>query len=163
MANATVGVAGLGAMGMGTALALLDAGFTVAGYDIDAAKLASFAKAGGIACDRPVALAEHSDSGDHVGGERASRLSRCCSATRGSRRRLSGGLLIQAATVGAGLGARSGYSTQAAGIELLDSPVSGGQVRAREGELSVMLSGPVAAARTRAADIYEAAAANRVS
>ena len=61
MTDMTVGVAGLGAMGMGTALALVDAGFNVVGFDVDAEKLAAFAAAGGIACDSPAALAKHTE------------------------------------------------------------------------------------------------------
>ena len=61
MAGRRVGVAGLGAMGMGTALALVDAGFTVAGYDLDPAKRDALAAAGGIACASPAELAEHAD------------------------------------------------------------------------------------------------------
>ena len=48
-------------MGMGTALALVDAGFTVAGYDVDPAKLEHFAEGGGIACNSAAALAGHAD------------------------------------------------------------------------------------------------------
>ena len=50
MSDDSVGVAGLGAMGMGTALALVDAGLRVAGFDVDAAKLQAFEAGGGIAC-----------------------------------------------------------------------------------------------------------------
>ncbi|MFT5446549.1 MAG: putative dehydrogenase [Gammaproteobacteria bacterium] len=158
MADATVGVAGLGAMGMGTALALLDAGFKVAGYDIDAAKLASFAQAGGIVCDRPVALAEHSDRVITL-VVNAQQVEQVLFGDDGLAAGFSGGLLVQSATAAPAWARDLDTRLQAAGIDMLDSPVSGGQVRARDGELSVMLSGP-ADRRERAADIYKAAAAN---
>ena len=61
MTDATIGVVGLGAMGMGTALALVDAGFKVFGFDVDTAKLSVLTAAGGMACASPAALAEHTD------------------------------------------------------------------------------------------------------
>ena len=44
-----IGIAGLGLLGSALAHRLIGAGFDPKGYDIDAAKIAAFAKAGGIA------------------------------------------------------------------------------------------------------------------
>jgi len=158
MTDATVGVAGLGAMGMGTALALVDAGFKVAGFDIDAAKLAHLAAAGGIACDSPAALAEHTDRVITL-VVNANQVEQVLFGDKGLAASFDGGLLIQSATAAPAWVRELDGRLSACGIDLLDSPVSGGQLRAREGNLSVMLSGP-AARRDRAADIYKAAAAN---
>ena len=45
----TIGIAGLGLLGSALAHRLIGAGFDPKGYDIDAAKVAAFAKAGGTA------------------------------------------------------------------------------------------------------------------
>lgn len=158
MNDATVGVAGLGAMGMGTALALVDAGFKVAGFDVDTTKLAAFAAAGGIACDSPAALAEHTERVITL-VVNAQQVEQVLFGADGLAASFSGGLLIQAATAAPAWVRDLDIRLEACGIALLDSPVSGGQLRAREGNLSVMLSGP-AARRARADDIYAAAAAN---
>lgn len=158
MTQRTVGVAGLGAMGMGTALALLDAGFQVAGYDVDPLKLDRFADDGGIACASAAELAGHADRVITM-VVNAEQVESVLFGEQGLAPALRGGLLLQSATVAPAwvreLDARLGDS----GIELLDAPVSGGPVRAREGNLSVMLSGP-AARRERAGDVLDAAAAN---
>jgi 3-hydroxyisobutyrate dehydrogenase-like beta-hydroxyacid dehydrogenase len=44
-----IGVAGLGLLGSALGARLIGAGFTPKGYDIDAAKVTSFAHAGGVA------------------------------------------------------------------------------------------------------------------
>ena len=46
-------------MGMGTALALVDAGLRVAGFDVDPSRLRAFEEGGGIACESPAAMAAH--------------------------------------------------------------------------------------------------------
>jgi putative dehydrogenase len=158
MADRTIGVAGLGAMGMGTALALVDAGFRVAGFDIDAAKLAAFEEAGGIACASPAALAGHTGRVITM-VVNAAQVESVLFGDDGLARAFQGGLLIQSATVSPAWVRELDAKLAARGIELLDAPVSGGPLRAREGNLSVMLSGP-AARRERAADVFDASAAN---
>ncbi|MFT5173148.1 MAG: putative dehydrogenase [Gammaproteobacteria bacterium] len=158
MTDATIGVVGLGAMGMGTALALVDAGFKVFGFDLDAAKLSVLTAAGGIACASPAALAEHTDRVITL-VVNAQQVEQVLFGDDGLAVAFRGGLLIQSATAAPAWVRELDSRLEACGIELLDSPISGGQVRAREGKLSVMLSGP-AARRARAADIYAAVAAN---
>lgn len=158
MTDRTVGVAGLGAMGMGVALALVDAGFRVAGYDLDAAKLDSFAGAGGIPCDSAAGLARHTDRVITL-VVNAAQVEGVLFAEGGLAAAFRGGLLIQSATVAPawvqGLESRlAGH-----GIQLLDAPVSGGSLKAHQGRLSVMLAGPPKV-RARAADVLAGAAEN---
>lgn len=51
-----VGVIGLGAMGLGTARALLDAGFAVFGCDVSPAACRALSESGGQVCDTPAEL-----------------------------------------------------------------------------------------------------------
>lgn len=158
MTDRSIAIAGLGAMGMGTALALVDAGFRVAGFDIDAARLSAFEKAGGIACASPAQLAQHADRVITM-VVNAAQVDSVLFGDDGLAAALKGGLLIQSATVAPAWVRALDDRLAARGIELLDAPISGGSVRAREGNLSVMLSGP-AARRERAANVFEAVSAN---
>jgi 3-hydroxyisobutyrate dehydrogenase len=158
MEDRSIAVAGLGAMGMGTALALVDAGFRVAGFDIDAGKLAAFERAGGIACANPAALAQHTGRVITM-VVNAAQVDSVLFGDDGLAAAFDGGLLIQCATVAPAWVRALEDRLAARGIALLDAPISGGSVRAREGNLSVMLSGP-AARRERAANVLEAVSAN---
>ena len=158
MTERSVAVAGLGAMGMGTALALVDAGFRVAGFDVDPAKLDAFAEAGGTPCESAAELARHADRVITM-VVNAAQVESVLFGEQGLAPALRGGLLLQSATVAPAFVRELEARLAEAGVELLDAPVSGGPARAREGSLSVMLSGP-AARRERAADVLDAAAAN---
>ena len=158
MTAPTAGVAGLGAMGMGTALALVDAGLRVAGFDVDPAKLKAFEEGGGIACGSPAAMAEHTDRVITM-VVNAAQVESVLFGPDGLARAFDGGLLIQSATVAPAFVRDLDAKLSERRIALLDAPVSGGPVRAREGNLSIMLSGPPDR-RERAADVFEAAAAN---
>jgi len=158
MTDRTVGVAGLGAMGMGVALALVDAGFRVAGYDVDAARLDAFEAAGGIPCDGAAGLARHAERVITL-VVNAAQVESVLFADGGLAHDFRGGLLIQSATVAPAWvrGLESRLAER--GIQLLDAPVSGGSLKARQGRLSVMLAGPPKV-RARAADVLEGAAEN---
>jgi len=159
MTERTVGVAGLGAMGMGTALALVDAGWQVAGFDVDAAKLDALAGAGGTPCASAAELARHAGRVITMVVD-ARQVESVLFGEQGLADAFRGGLLLQSATVAPAFARELGARLAPLGIELLDAPVSGGPARAREGALSVMLSGSEAC-RERARDLLEAIAANR--
>ncbi len=65
-----VGVIGLGAMGSGMASALMRAGFTVRGNDINPGALEAFAAHGGVAASTPAIAAEGAARIAHHGAER---------------------------------------------------------------------------------------------
>ena len=98
MSKPTVGVAGLGAMGMGTALALVDAGYAVAGYDVDGTKLAALSDAGGIACNTAAELASHTDQVVTM-VVNADQVESVLFGDDGLAPVFRGGLLLQSATV----------------------------------------------------------------
>ena len=158
MTTHKVGVAGLGAMGMGTALALIDAGMQVAGYDVDPVKLRELEAAGGVPCESAAALAAHSRRVMTM-VVNAEQVESVLFGERGLVPEFEGGLLIQSATVAPAWVKALDERLAGEGIDVLDAPVSGGPLRAREGNLSVMLSGPPAR-RARAEDLFAAAAAN---
>jgi 3-hydroxyisobutyrate dehydrogenase len=153
-----VAVIGLGAMGMGTAKALLDAGFSVTGCDVSPAALEQFADAGGKTAYTPAEAAR---------GARfvllivvnASQVEQVMFGDRGLAYAALGddAVVLQNATIPPAF-AVSLPDRLPDGVEILDAPISGGAIKAREGALSVIASGaPVAF--ERAQPVLEAMAA----
>ena len=137
----TVGVIGLGSMGMGSALALHDAGFDVIGYDVSAAAREKFSAAGARVAENPAAVAAATDiifvvvvNSDQVDAV-------LFGADSISTTMAAGGLVIQCATVAPSYARSLGKRLAEKQLELLDAPISGGSVKARQGKLSVMASG----------------------
>jgi len=137
-----VGVVGLGAMGRGIVQNLLQKGYSVVGHDINPQALAWLKDQGAsVACDA---------------GDLACRTRMVVSFVVDNRQTdevlfgafglaqalRPGALLIACSTMSPrylqGLEERLSWS----GVELLDAPVTGGMVGARQGTLTVMVGGP---------------------
>ncbi|MBN2793225.1 MAG: NAD-binding protein [Desulfuromonadales bacterium] len=139
-----VGVVGLGSMGLGSALALVDAGFVVVGFDVNAAAVEKLNAGGGRTVGSPAAVASEADIVLIV-VVNSQQVEQVIFAESGLAETLSsGGLIIQCATVAPSFARNLGDQLTARGFGLLDAPISGGAVKARQGELSVMASGPKA-------------------
>lgn len=140
-----VGFVGLGAMGSGMARSCLRAGLTVCGYDIAPAAVAAFVQAGGIAAASPAQAAVGADALIIMvlSGEQADAV---LFGPDGAAAALAPGSLVMLCSTVAPSYVRGLHQRLAAqGILLLDAPVSGGTLRAAEGQLSVMASGEPAA------------------
>lgn len=155
---APVGVIGLGSMGMGTALALRDAGFDVVGCDISTDARQHFVKAGGRVAENPAAVASECDvvlvvvvNSEQVDGV----LFGPDSVVETMH---EGGLVIQCATVAPSYARDLDGRLAAVSLGLLDAPISGGSAKARQGKLSVMASGNEAYFK-QAATVLDAMAA----
>ena len=138
-----ISVVGLGAMGMGMARALLRAGHEVAGADIDPARVAALATEGGrpVEADTPaqtdilvLVVLNAAQSRAVLGGPNG------WLAGLGP-----GAVVISCATMAPDEARALAAEAEAAGIDYLDAPISGGAVRADEGALSVMAAGSEAA------------------
>jgi len=154
----SVGVIGLGSMGLGVARSLLRKGFQVHAYDVRPQALKLFAKEGGIVAPSP---AEVGASADVVitlvlNAEQTEDvlLGRNGAAPRMSR----GSVVIASATVPPAYAEYLGQRLAQHGIHVIDAPVSGGAARASSGELSIMASGSRAAFRY-AQGVFDAIAA----
>ncbi|HET8802839.1 MAG TPA: L-threonate dehydrogenase [Marinobacter sp.] len=153
-----VGVVGLGAMGMGTAMVLLEQGFRVTGCDVSAQARAAFVASGGHCVDTPAALAGDCDIVLLV-VVNAVQVEQVLFGNDGLVGSLKpGSLVIQCATVAPSTARELGERLGKAGIEMLDAPISGGAAKARAGQLSVMASGH-STAFTLAAPVLDAMAA----
>jgi 3-hydroxyisobutyrate dehydrogenase-like beta-hydroxyacid dehydrogenase len=136
-----VGFIGLGAMGGPMALNLLKGGFSLVVHDIDAAKLESALAAGAAvaqspeavaaAADRTIVIVETTDQAELViTGEHG--------IVSGAG---SGHVVLCMSTIDPFVARRIGDRLATRGIAMLDAPVSGGTLRAKSGELSVIVGG----------------------
>ncbi|MFG6177755.1 L-threonate dehydrogenase [Halomonas sp. THAF12] len=154
-----IGIIGLGAMGMGTASALLERGLSVMGCDVSASAREAFEAKGGRVAVTPAELAVHCDIVLLV-VVNADQVEQVLFGDQGLVGRLAeGSVVMQCATVAPSIAQRLGERLAEAGLEMLDAPISGGAAKARSGELSVMASG-TPAAFDKAAPALEAMAAS---
>jgi 3-hydroxyisobutyrate dehydrogenase len=137
----TLGVVGLGSMGLGAALSAVRRGVPTWGLDTRPEPLAALVQAGGkaggslaelaAACDAVVVLVVTAAQTEQVlfgdGG------------LAGHMR--AGSVVVCSATVDPALPPRWAQRLQDAGLWLIDGPVSGGPAKAAAGEMTVMASG----------------------
>ncbi|MEX3943946.1 L-threonate dehydrogenase [Paraburkholderia sp. BR10937] len=140
-----VGVIGLGAMGMGVARSLLRGGFKVHACDVRREVLDPFVAAGGTACASPAELGAQCDVVVTL-VVNAAQTETVLFGEQGAVKSMKpGGVVIACATVAPDFAIDLGRRVEAAGLQLLDAPVSGGAARAASGEMTMMTSGPAAA------------------
>jgi 3-hydroxyisobutyrate dehydrogenase len=138
----SVGVIGLGAMGIGVARNLLRAGFEVHGCDVRSPSVAAFVESGGAACDTPAQLGARCDVVITLVVDAAQTqavLFGPDGAAPGMRR---GSVVIASATAAPAAAVKLGQRLGDLGIGLIDAPVSGGVVGAANGTLTLLTSGP---------------------
>jgi 3-hydroxyisobutyrate dehydrogenase len=140
-----VGVIGLGAMGFGVARSLLRAGFAVHACDVRAQVLETFASEGGIVCATPAELGEQCDVVVTVVVNAAQTEAVLFGESGAVSSMKPGGVILACATVSPAFAIELGKRVEAAGLHLLDAPLSGGAARAASGEMTMMTSGPAAA------------------
>ena len=139
----TVGVIGLGNMGSGLALNLLNAGFDVVGHDLITDKMDALAEMGGRPLSDAAAVGKEA-SAVYVmvmNGDQAKSviLQEGLLSTM-----TAGGVVLLTATIHATEAEEIACAMQGSGIDLIDSPVSGGRPGAQGGTLTLMASAPTA-------------------
>jgi len=140
-----VGVIGLGAMGMGVARSLLRGGFNVHACDVRREVLDQFVAVGGTACASPAELGAQCDVVVTL-VVNAAQTETVLFGEQGAVKSMKpGGVVIACATVAPDFAIDLGRRVEAAGLQMLDAPVSGGAARAASGEMTMMTSGPAAA------------------
>ncbi len=136
-----VGVVGLGDMGSGLAKNLLKEGFEVAGLDLSEARMAAFREIGG----RPAAnAAEVGANAEAVfvmvmNGDQAKQVILGPGGLVASMAK--GGVVLLTATIKPKEAREIGAAMAGSGIDLIDSPVSGGFPGAQGGTLTMMAAG----------------------
>jgi 2-hydroxy-3-oxopropionate reductase len=150
----TIGFIGLGVMGAPMARNLLAAGYEVVAWNRSPEPLAALAEAGAREAEGPAAVAAAADvviailKDDPVVREVLGGPDGAIAAAR------PGALVIDMSTVSPALARDLAEEAAARGVAFLDAPVSGGDVGAREGTLSIMVGGD-GAALERARPVFE--------
>jgi len=152
-----VGVIGLGSMGMGAALSLLRAGLQVTGCDPRAAARDEFIAAGGAAVAKASDLPAGMEALVVLVVNAAQTEAAVFGADGAAPRMAKGGVIISSATMAPDAARALAAKAEAAGLLYLDAPVSGGAVKARAGEMTVMGAGSEAAF-AKAAPVLDAIA-----
>ena len=155
----TVGVIGLGAMGMGMAQSLVRAGFVVKGYDIAPAAVQRLVDAGGHGASTVAQAATDADVLVVMVVNAAQVEDVLFGAGGGAAAMPRGGVVMLSCTVSPAFARQTAERLAAVGLEMLDAPVSGGPVRSAEGALNVMASGNPAVF-AKCATVLDAVAAN---
>ncbi|MFN8224788.1 MAG: NAD(P)-dependent oxidoreductase [Gaiellales bacterium] len=139
--SAPVAVLGLGAMGLPMAARLAGAG-AVTGFDIDPGRRA-LAEAVGCMTFESAALAVEGAAVSVVAVRTLAEAVDCLFGDGGAAAAMpSGGVVLLTSTVGAAGAREIGERLSELGVLLLDAPVSGGPVRAGNGDLLVLAGGP---------------------
>lgn len=137
-----IGVIGLGRMGLPMARHLIRAGFMVAGYDLDPARTAALAEAGGEPSLSVIAAASGSDVVLIMVAD-DSQVSTAALEPEGAIAGLTrGSVLIISSTVKPSTCKTIAAAAEARGIGVLDAPVARGQRAAEEGTLTTFVGGP---------------------
>lgn len=137
-----VGWIGIGVMGGAMALRLLTAGFAVTVYARTPAKAETLIAAGARLADSPAAVAAASNvvftMVGNPGDVRAVVLDPASGALAGLH---PDGVLVDCTSSSPSLAREIAAATRAAGCYAVDSPVSGGDVGARDGTLAILAGG----------------------
>ncbi len=135
-----VGVIGLGDMGSGLAKNLIAAGMETVGFDLSEKRMSAFVEMGGIAANSPAHVGEGTDAvyvmvmnGDQaksviLGDGLASALAK-------------GAIVLLTATINASEARDIAVGLEGTGIDIIDTPVSGGFPGAQSGTLTMMAAG----------------------
>ena len=137
----SIGVVGLGAMGLGMAQSLRRAGHQVHVFDIREAVAQAFAKEGGVACASPAELATSckviisvvvnaSQTEGVLFGENG-----CAGSMK------PGSVFVMCSTVDPNWSVALEARLAKQGILYLDAPISGGAAKAASGEMTMMTAG----------------------
>jgi len=145
MAGQKIGFIGLGAMGIGMSKNLLNAGFPVCGYDINADSMTALIDAGGIAAANPgLVAADVSLLIVCVFG--ADQAEEVLYGENGAAERLpKGSTVVMCTTMSPGQCRDMAARLETSGHMFVDAPVTGGKRGADQGTLTVIASGSDAA------------------
>ena len=148
-AHLSVGVIGLGAMGMGMAQSLRRAGHVVNVFDVRAEVAQKFAAEGGVACTSLEAIAAASDILVSVvvnAAQTESVLFGDGTPQSGCANHLkAGSVFVMCSTVEPAFSVGLEKKLTAQGLLYIDAPISGGAAKAASGQMTMMTAGTPAA------------------
>lgn len=133
----TIGVIGLGDMGSGLAKNLLGNGFDVSGFDLSKARMDAFGAMGGKPAASPAAVGAVADAAFVMvmNGDQAKSVVLGDGLLSTMK---PGGVILLTATIKPSEAREIAVGLEGSGLELIDSPVSGGFPGAQRGTLTMM-------------------------
>ncbi len=159
MTSPKVGFIGLGAMGLAMAKVLVSAGIDTTGYDLNPAALESFSASGGTSVQNAQEAAQNADV-LYLMVVNAAQVRSVLFGDGGVASVLpAGAVVIVGSTIMPAEAREFAEKLAEHNLLMIDAPCSGGVVRATDGTLSVMASGPQAAF-DKAAPVFDAVSAN---
>ncbi len=139
--RASVGIVGVGIMGLAYARNLLAAGFTVCGFDVDPDRLEALAGAGGTPAQSPRQVAENTDV-ILLALASVDALRSACLGPQGLALGLrKGTIVVEMGTLPLSAKETCREALEAAGAAVLDCPVSGTGAQAAQRDLVLYASG----------------------
>lgn len=141
MSGKTLGVIGLGSMGLGAALSALRQGVPTWGCDPRAEAREAFAKAGGRVADTAAELAAQCDVVLILVVNAAQTEDVLFGSGAVAEHLKPGSVVVASATVDPSLPPQWEARLRERGLWLIDGPVSGGAAKAAQGQMTVMASG----------------------
>jgi 3-hydroxyisobutyrate dehydrogenase len=139
--RASIGFIGIGNMGFAMMARLLAQGWSVAVHDIDPLKLTEAQSLGATPCHSAAEVATQC-SVTFIVVVDAAQVDQVMTGDRGLwQSAQAGDTVFLCPTLGPKDVIQFAEQTQSRGISLIDAPMSGGPVRAREGQMSLMLAG----------------------
>ena len=140
-ASASVGVIGLGAMGLGMAGSLRRAGYRVHVCDLRGDVVRAFVADGGVACTDPAALASECEVVVSVVVS-AAQTEAVLFGERGAASAMKrGSVFVMCSTVDPNWSIALEQRLAALGLMYLDAPISGGAAKAAAGTMTMMTAG----------------------
>ena len=147
----SVGLVGLGAMGLGMAKSLRRAGYLVHACDVRLAAAESFAREGGVACASPAAVAAACEVIFSVVVNAQQTETVLFGADGAAAAMQPGSVFAMCSTVPPAFAVSLEQRLETMGLLFLDAPISGGAARAASGEMTMMTAGkPAVYARCEA-------------
>ncbi|KAF1022485.1 MAG: L-threonate dehydrogenase [Paracidovorax wautersii] len=153
----TVGVIGLGAMGLGIAKTLRSNGYTVHACDVRPGAAEAFAQDGGVACASPTEVAAHADVVVSVVVNAAQTEDVLFGDNGAAAAMKPGSTFVMCSTVDPNWPIALEARLAQSGILYVDGPISGGAAKAAAGQMTMMTSA-TPAAYAAAGDVLDAMA-----
>lgn len=139
--NKRIGIIGVGIMGEPMAKNLIDAGYEVTAYDVNREAVDRVAAYGGESASSPMEAAASKDlvvtmlPDDRI-------VQEAILGKNGAMEGMSRGtILVDMSTVAPATSKKIAETLETQGMEMLDAPVSGGDVGAKEASLAIMVGG----------------------
>jgi 3-hydroxyisobutyrate dehydrogenase-like beta-hydroxyacid dehydrogenase len=143
-----IGFIGLGVMGQPMALNLVRRGYAVRVYNRTAARCAPLEAAGATVAKSPAEAAEQADIVCTMVTDDAAVEAVTLGPDGALAAMRPGTVLVDHSTIAPATTRRLAESARTRGVTWLDAPVTGGDIGARDGTLTIMVGGPVEAFRT---------------